>query len=91
MSSVGRRTEHAGQTTITLTGLHAHFGKGPAGADAHLQPASSLGDRSCEQFNVTSVWQLCCNHLKLTLAAIGPPTGNLLSDHAHGVELTLRF
>ena len=27
MSSVGRRTEHAGQTTITLTGLHAHFGK----------------------------------------------------------------
>jgi hypothetical protein len=27
MSSVGRRTEHAGQTTITLTGLHAHFEK----------------------------------------------------------------
>ena len=25
MSSVGRRTEHAGQTTISLTGLHAHF------------------------------------------------------------------
>jgi hypothetical protein len=22
---VGRRTEHAVQTTITLTGLHAHF------------------------------------------------------------------
>ena len=27
MSSVGRRTEHAGQTTITLTGLHAHSRK----------------------------------------------------------------
>ena len=27
MSSVGRRTEHAGQTTLTLTGLHAHFDK----------------------------------------------------------------
>jgi len=26
MSSVGSKTEHAGQTTITLTGLHAHFG-----------------------------------------------------------------
>ena len=25
--STGRRTEHAGQTTITLTGLHAHFDK----------------------------------------------------------------
>ena len=27
MSSIGRKTAHAGQTTITLTGLHAHFGK----------------------------------------------------------------
>jgi Transposase DDE domain len=27
MSSIGRRTEHAGQTTLTLTGLHAHFDK----------------------------------------------------------------
>ncbi|MDV6344149.1 hypothetical protein [Nitrosomonas sp. Is37] len=27
MSSIGRRTEHASQTTLTLTGLHAHFKK----------------------------------------------------------------
>ena len=27
MSSVGRRTEHAGQTTITLTGMHREFRK----------------------------------------------------------------
>lgn len=27
MSSIGRRTEHAGQTTLSLTGLHAHFDK----------------------------------------------------------------
>ena len=27
MSSIGRRTEHAGQTTITLTGLHARAAK----------------------------------------------------------------
>ena len=38
MSSVGRRTD---QTTITLTGLHAHFAR--PRADAHLQPAM----RSC--------------------------------------------
>jgi hypothetical protein len=25
MSSIGRRTEHAGHTTITLAELHAHF------------------------------------------------------------------
>ena len=30
MSLVGRRTEHAGQTTITLTGLHAEFAKARA-------------------------------------------------------------
>ena len=38
MSSVGRRTEHAGQTTITLTGLHAHFEK----ARAALMRVSAL-------------------------------------------------
>jgi hypothetical protein len=41
---------------------------------------------AAEQFNVTSVWQLCCDHLKLTLAAIGPPpTFHLLANHANGV------
>ena len=38
MSSVGRRTEHAGQTTITLTGLHADFAK----ARAALMRVSAL-------------------------------------------------
>jgi hypothetical protein len=38
MSSVGRRTEHAGQTTITLTGLHADFAK----ARAALNRVSAL-------------------------------------------------
>lgn len=38
MSSVGRRTEHAGLTTITLTGLHAHFEK----ARAALMRVSAL-------------------------------------------------
>ena len=38
MASVGRRTEHAGQTTITLTGLHAHFAK----ARAALMRTSAL-------------------------------------------------
>jgi hypothetical protein len=47
MSSVGRRTEHAGQTTITLTGLHAHFGKARQVLMRISSPASSLGDRSC--------------------------------------------
>jgi hypothetical protein len=38
MTSVGRKTEHAGQTTVTLTGLHAHF----AQARAALTRVSAL-------------------------------------------------
>jgi len=86
MSSVGRRTEHAGQTTITLTGLHAHFGKARQVLMRISAQLQAWVTEAAEQFNVTSVWQLCCNHLKLTLAAIGPPpTFNLLANHANGV------
>jgi hypothetical protein len=73
MSSVGRRTEHAGQTTITLTGLHADFAK----ARAALMRVSALLQewvvRATEQLNSTTVWHLVCDHLKRILASIGPP------------------
>lgn len=50
MAAVGRRTEHAGQTTITPTGLHAHFEHARAAlsrVSALLQAAwfSGLGER----------------------------------------------
>lgn len=73
MSSVGRRTEHAGQTTITLTGQHADFGK----ARAALMHVSALLQewvaRAAEQLNPTTVWYLVCDHIKRVLAGIGPP------------------
>lgn len=74
MSAVGRRTEHAGQTTITLTGLHADFGK----ARAALMRVSALLQgwvgRAAEQLNPTTVWNLVCDHLKRVVAGIaGPP------------------
>lgn len=83
MSSVGRRTEHAGQTTITLTGLHAHFGK----ARAMLMRVSALLQgwvaQAAEQLHPRTVWQHVCDHLKQTLAGIGPPpTHRLLENHA---------
>lgn len=86
MSSVGRRTEHAGQTTITLTGLHAHFEK----ARAALMRVSALLQgwvaQAAEQLNPVTVWQRVCDHLKLTLAAIGPPPMlRLLTVHANGI------
>ena len=73
ISSVGRRTEHAGQTTITLTGLHAHFDK----ARATLMRVSALLQgwlaQTAEQLNAVTVWQSVCDHLKQIIAGIGPP------------------
>lgn len=83
MSSVGRRTEHAGQTTITITGQHAHFAK----ARAALRRVSAMLHewmrQAAEQLNVRSVWQLCCDHLKRTLAYIDPPPTS--GNHALGL------
>jgi hypothetical protein len=73
MSSVGRRTEHAGQTMITLSDQHADFGK----ARAALMRVSALLQgwvaHATEQLNPTTVWNLVCDHLKRVLASIGPP------------------
>lgn len=86
MSSVGRKTEHAGQTTITLTGLHAYFGKAEQvlmWGSAWLKGWVAL---AAEQSNPTSVWSLCCDHLKHTLAQIGPPQDlRFLTHHADGI------
>jgi hypothetical protein len=63
----------AGQTTITLTGLHAYFGKAKTAlmrVSAQLQAWST---RAAEQFNPITVWTLVCEHLKRTLAGIRPP------------------
>jgi hypothetical protein len=86
MSSIGRKTEHAGQTTITLTGMHAHFGK----AKNALMLVSALLKgwviRAAEQFNPKSVWTLCCEHLKQTIARIGTPQHHrFLANHANGI------
>lgn len=86
MSSVGRRTEHAGQTTITLTGLHAHFEK----ARAALMRVSALLQgwvaEAAEQLNSITVWCRVCDHLKHVLAGIAPPSAHqFLENHAGGI------
>jgi hypothetical protein len=82
MSSVGRRTEHAGQTTITLSGLHAHFEK----ARAALMRVSAMLQGWVAQLNPTTVWNLVCEHLKCLLAGVGPPRAHrLLEHHANGI------
>ncbi len=73
MSSAGRKTEHAGQTTITLTGLHAQFAKA---RDVLTRVSAMLHEwtaRAAEQLHPTAVWHLVCAHLKHVLAGVGPP------------------
>jgi hypothetical protein len=82
MSSVGRRTEHAGQTTITLTGLHAHFDKAWAALTRVSAQLQGWAANAAEQLNPKTVWQCVCDHLKHTLANIGPPP-NLRSIENH--------
>jgi len=73
MSSVGRKTEHAGQTTITLTGLHADFDKARAALTRVSALLQTWVTRAAEQFNPTTVWNLFCDHLKRLLAGVRPP------------------
>lgn len=86
MSSIGRKTEHAGQTTITLTGLHAHFDKA---RDALMRVSALLktwARRAAEQLNPLTVWHRVCDHLKRTLAKIdSPPDPRLLTIHANRI------
>ena len=86
MTSVGRKTEHAGQTTVTLTGLHAHF----AQARAALTRVSALLQgwvaETAEQLPAPSVWHGVCDHLNRIPTGIeGPPTHRLLGSYANGV------
>lgn len=78
MSSVGRKTEHAGQTTITLTGQHADFGK----TQAALMRVSTLLQQwvvcATEQLKPASVWNFVCDHIKRIVAGIYPPQNSRL-------------
>jgi hypothetical protein len=79
---VGRRTEHAGQTTLTLTGLHAHFDKA---RQVLMQVSARLqawAKEIAEQLRDGTVWRCVCDHLKLTIAGIGPPKTLLLGDQS---------
>jgi Transposase DDE domain group 1 len=73
MSSVGRKTEHSGQTTITLTGLHADSGKARAALTRVSAMLQGWFELATEQLKPTTVWGLVCDHLKQIIASVGPP------------------
>jgi hypothetical protein len=91
MTSVGRRTEHAGQTTLTLIGLHAEFEKARA---ALLRVSALLQDwlaKAAEQLNPRTVSNQCCDHLKRVLTGIGPPSTPLLAFQHTNVQANCGF
>lgn len=73
MASIGRKTEHAGQTTLTLNGIHAHFKKG---ISLLLQASDRLkqwAKKAAEHLEEMAVWDYVCRHLRYTLTAIEAP------------------
>lgn len=75
MAAVGRATSHAGQTTITLCGLHAHVEQAKAALMQVSARLQAWAKQTAEQFTTQAVWRCVCDYLKQTLAAIGsPPT-----------------
>ena len=75
MSSVGRRTEHAGQTTITLSTLHADFARARLALTRVSELLQVWAREAAEQLDPIAVWDRCCNHLKQMLARIQDPPG----------------
>jgi len=71
MAAIGRRTEHAGQTTLTLTGLHAEFAKARAALTRVSALLQAWVTHAAEQLHATTVWGLCCDYLKRVLAGVG--------------------
>lgn len=81
LSSVGRATSHAGQTTLTITGQHAYF---HAARDALMRVSALLQGwalKVAEQLRHKSVWHLCCDHLKQIIAGIAPPSALRLTEN----------
>ena len=84
MSSIGRRTEHAGQTILALTGLHAHFDKA---RQVLMQVSAQLqawAKGAAEQLTSVTVWRRVCDHLKQMLASVGPPQSRMLTCQSDG-------
>ncbi|MGB4912026.1 MAG: hypothetical protein WBO95_07820 [Candidatus Dechloromonas phosphoritropha] len=93
MFSVGRKTEPAGQTTITLTGLHAHFGKTREVLRRVSAQIQAWATCAVEQLNCTTPWSLVGDHFKKTFACIGPSISPIphKSCKLHWLTAVFRF
>ena len=81
MSSVGRLTSHAGQITLTLTGIHAYHEKAWQALMQVSLRLQAWAKEAAEQLKTLTVWQRVCSHLKYIIAAISPPQTCLLPEN----------
>lgn len=84
MTSVGRRTEHAGQTRVTLSGQHARFKEAHRLLVRISKQLQAWTREVAEQLDARSVWIRCCDYLKEVLAAIGTAKINRLLPNGSG-------
>lgn len=84
MTSVGRRTEHAGQTRVTLSGQHARFKEAHRLLVRISKQLQTWTRELAEQLDARSVWVRCCDYLKEVLAAIGTAKINRLLPNGSG-------
>lgn len=91
MSSVGWKTGHAGQTTITLTGLRLNFGKVREVRRGVSVQLTAWASRTARQLTCATVWPLVRDYLERALADSGPLLSRRLGRcHAKGIG-QLRF
>jgi hypothetical protein len=80
MSAIGRKTEHSGQTILTISGLHAHFEKAQKVLTRVSVLLNTWAAQAAEQF---TVWHQCCDYLLLILTGYRrPPPPNVLENQA---------
>ncbi|MDR0635434.1 MAG: hypothetical protein LBF91_10725 [Azoarcus sp.] len=69
-----------------LRARHAYFDKARQVLTRLSAQLQAWVSEAAEQFGITSVWLLCCDHLKRAIAAIGPPRHiRLLTNHANRI------
>jgi len=73
MAAVGIKTEHAGQTIVTLTGLHAHFKKAKEALDSASTRLKQVIKSTAEQLPLQPVWTRVCQYLAQTITRWHPP------------------
>lgn len=72
MPSVGQRTEHAGQTTVTLIGQYGHFEQARQALMRVSAQLQAWARESAEQLKTVAVWRSVCDYLKHVLTGVGP-------------------